>query len=375
MIKYDNNLLNAKTIKELTRNRNPDFNNLLKVLKKQKPDRPTLFEFFLNDEIYEELSGYNPQSEYGFHNKNESINEESGFIKYAKWIMISYRNAGYDYFMLRFPMEFMFPLKQNNDSKEHEGVKSLSQNHSVTITGRKSFDEYQWPDPEKIDLPLYKELGKSIIPGMKAIPFAPGGVLENVTNILGYDNLCYLLFDDPQLVKDVCDKVGMILNRYYELVSGFDFVGAVMVNDDWGFNSQTMLKVEDMREYIMPWHKKIVETIHKTGKPAIMHSCGQLDAVMDDIIDDIGFDAKHSYEDNILPVETAYDKWGKRIAIIGGIDVNFMCTASPRDIFNRAGRLIEKTGVSGGYALGTGNSVPYYVPKENYYAMILAALG
>ena len=27
----------------------------------------------------------------------------------------------------------------------------------------------------------------------------------------------------------------------------------------------------------------------------------------------------------------------------------------------------------GGYALGSGNSIPYYVPQENYLAMIAAA--
>ena len=363
MIRFDNNKLpDAKQIMEITAQRQPDFSNLLKVLNKEKPARPTLFEFFLNDEIYEELGGYNPTK------------VECSFIDYAKWIMLSYRNAGYDYFMLRFPLSFMFPLKTNEDVKEHEGSRSISLNHSAIITDRSSFEAYEWPDPEKIDLTQYEELGRNIIPGMKAIPFAPNGVLENVISIMGFDNLCYLLFDEPELVKDVCNKVGEILNRYYELVAECDYVGAVMVNDDWGFNSQTMLKVADMREYIIPWHKKIVETIHRSGKPAILHSCGQLEAVMDDIIDDIKFDAKHSFEDKIMPVELAYEKWRKRIAIIGGIDVNFICTAEPKEVFNRASALIEKTIETGGYALGTGNSVPYYVPKENYYSMILAAL-
>lgn len=360
MIKFDNELSCVKQIMEITANRQPDFNNLLKVLKKDKPDRPTLFEFFLNYELYEELSGYNPTK------------GGCSFIDHAKWIMTAYRNAGYDYFTLNSPPQFTFPLKQKE--KEYEGKKSISLNHSAIITDRHSFEAYEWPDPEKIDLIQYEELEKHIIPGMKAIPFSPNGVLENVTSIMGYDNLCYLIFDEPDLVKDVFDKVGGILHRYYELVSSYEYIGAVMVNDDWGFNSQTMLKTEDMRKYVIPWHKKIVETIHKAGKPAIMHSCGQLDAVMEDVIDNIRFDAKHSYEDKIIPVEEAYEKWSSRIAILGGIDVNFICTETPEEVFKRAATLIEKTMQKGGYALGTGNSVPYYVPKENYYSMILAAL-
>ena len=37
--------------------RKPDFENLLKVLRRQIPGRPTLFEFFLNGPYYEKLTG------------------------------------------------------------------------------------------------------------------------------------------------------------------------------------------------------------------------------------------------------------------------------------------------------------------------------
>jgi uroporphyrinogen decarboxylase len=36
--------------------------------------------------------------------------------------------------------------------------------------------------------------------------------------------------------------------------------------------------------------------------------------------------------------------------------------------------MLEQTSAKGGYALGSGNSIPYYVPQENYLAMIAAAV-
>jgi uroporphyrinogen decarboxylase len=36
--------------------------------------------------------------------------------------------------------------------------------------------------------------------------------------------------------------------------------------------------------------------------------------------------------------------------------------------------MLERTARSGGYAHGTGNSVPDYVPDEGYFALIRAAL-
>jgi len=94
---------------------------------------------------------------------------------------------------------------------------------------------------------------------------------------------------------------------------------------------------------------------------------------MDDVIDDLRFDAKHSYEDVILPVEDVCRRWGGRIAILGGVDVDFLCSAPPERITERSGRLLEQ-GAGGGYALGSGNSIPEYVPQEAYFAMTRAAL-
>jgi len=36
--------------------------------------------------------------------------------------------------------------------------------------------------------------------------------------------------------------------------------------------------------------------------------------------------------------------------------------------------MLDRSARAGGYALGTGNSVPEYVPDANYFAMISAAI-
>ncbi len=94
--------------------------------------------------------------------------------------------------------------------------------------------------------------------GMKGVTILPNGFLENLTSLIGYDNLCFMLFDHPDLVQKTIDKIGSILYRYYENCLEYDVIGACMVNDDWGFISQPMLSPNDMRKYIVPWHKKIV---------------------------------------------------------------------------------------------------------------------
>jgi len=183
-----------------------------------------------------------------------------------------------------------------------------------------------------------------------------------------------MLVEEPDLVERIFNEIGTRLLSYYKIAAENDSVGLIMCNDDWGFNTQTFLSPKDMRKYVFPWHKKIVELAHKNDKPAILHSCGYAVEIMEDIIEEIGLDGKHSYEDAILPVEECYKRWGSRIGIMGGIDVDFLIRSSIEDIEKRCNAMLDMAQSHyGSYALGSGNSVPEYIPYENYLAMIQCA--
>ena len=208
---------------------------------------------------------------------------------------------------------------------------------------------------------------------MTLIASGPDGVEESVIELVGFENLCYMIVDNSGLVKNIFDEVGQRLLDYYSRLAGYDIIGACINNDDWGFNTQTLLSHEDMEKWLFPWHKKINDLIHTAGKPVILHSCGNIYPLMDRVIDYLEVDGKHSYEDSILPVEDAWEEYHDRISIIGGIDVDFICRHTPDEVYRRSKAMLERTGLGGGFALGTGNSVPEYVPTENYFAMIRAA--
>lgn len=330
--------------------REPSFNELLKVLKLEIPSRATLFEFFMNWPLYDKLSDLD----------KSRISSEGSYIDTH---INAFYSAGYDYVTI-IGSDFFFP------KKEVEVSYTLSLNDGVMITDRKSFEDYPWPDPNTSDYSEIDRYAAKLPEGMKLIIWGPGGVLENVISLVGYENLCFMLQDDPELAADIFDSVGSRFVDYYRICAAYDMAGALISNDDWGFKTQTMLSPEDMRKYVFPWHRRIVEEIHKAGKPAILHSCGNLEDVFEEIICDMKYDAKHSFEDNIISVEDAYRKWGGRIAILGGIDMDFLCGSTPDVIIDRSRKMLEAAALKGGYALGSGNSIPEFVPYENYMAMI-----
>jgi uroporphyrinogen decarboxylase len=335
--------------------RKPDIENLYKVLRKEEPSRPTLFELFMNLPLYERLAG----------RKLEKTGDP--VLENLKLVVEAYAAAGYDYATAH-GSDFGFR------SKRHQEKNTISLNDGFVITSEASFEAYEWPDPENADFSGLEKIRPFLPEGMKLMVMGPGGVLENVIQLTGYDNLCLMIYDNPELTQALFDRVGELLLKYYEIALQYDTVGFLMSNDDWGFKTQTFLAPEDMRKYVFPWHKKYVKLAHGHGIPACLHSCGYFGEVMEDTISAMGFDGKHSYEDTILPVEDSYEKWQGRIAILGGIDVNFIIQRSEEEITTRCRAMLKRAEGRGGYALGTGNSVPEYIPQDHFIALLKAAL-
>jgi uroporphyrinogen decarboxylase len=333
----------------------PDFQNLITVLQRGVPRRPTLFEFFLHDGLYRRAV---PEYE----------SYAAGPDSFLRLLIAANARLGYDYITLVVPgFSFAPGIVRRRE-------RSVSMNEGSLIHSRADFDSYPWPDPDQAEYEVLDRLRGYLPRGMKAIPFTPDGLLENAISLVGFENLCLLIHDDPPLAEDIFEAIGSRLLRYYQRACRYDSAGACIANDDWGFKTGTVFSPRDMRRYIFPWYRRIVEAVHAAGKPIFLHSCGYFEKIIEDIIEEMKFDGRHSYEDNILPVEEAYERYHGRIAILGGIDLDFICRAAPEDIYRRSKAMLERSASRGGYALGSGNSIPDYVPDRGYFAMIRAAL-
>ncbi|MDZ7314732.1 MAG: hypothetical protein ONA69_02560 [candidate division KSB1 bacterium] len=338
-------------------NRKPEFNNLLRILRREVPSRPTLFEFTLNQKVYEQVT-QQPQPEDG------------DGAAWARYLIKAFGKLGYDFAVIGGWHHRALVFEK--ETVVQKASKSLNQ--GAVITNEKEFDEYPWPSLREDRLAFFASIDSELPDGMKLIACGYAGVLETVIELVGYENLCTMIYLQPELAEAIFAQVGSRILALYQRCLEYDAVGAIIANDDWGFKTQTMLPPDDLRRLVFPWYKKVVQAAHERGKPVILHSCGNLEAVMDDIIDDLKVDGKHSFEDVIFPVEEAVAKWGDRIAVIGGIDVDFIAQQAPELIRERAARLAHLSLQRGGIAVGSGNSIPEYIPIRNYCALLEAVL-
>jgi uroporphyrinogen decarboxylase len=224
---------------------------------------------------------------------------------------------------------------------------------------------------QEVDVWHYEYVSGKVPEGMGVFVCPTSGFLEVPKETLfGYENLSYLLYDDPALVKAVVDRVGELVYGFYEKLIGLPNLAGFFQGDDMGYKSSTLVSPKVLREYILPWHKKLAKLAHDNGLIYMLHCCGNIESIMGDLINDVKIDAKHSFEDEAMPVTAAKKKYGDKIGILGGVDVDKLCRL-PEDELRKYVRNILETCMPGGrYALGSGNTVANYVPVKNYLIML-----
>lgn len=333
------------------------------------PAAVPLYEHFADDPIIEKIMGYN------FALINAATFE--GQLEIWKKRILFYQQMGYGYVPVEMGPRFAAreSLISSDTAIYSRGKRGWVDEHGGIIQTMADLDNpAYWPEGDAaFDYPMFEALAELVPDGMKIIGGASGGPFEHASFLMGLEPLSMAMYDDPAFVERFFERIGKTLVEIATRLVKIDKIGIYRFGDDLGYKTATMLSTKQLRKYVFPWSKKVVAAVHQAGKPFLLHSCGQLEKIMDDLIDDVKIDAKHSYEDVIMPVTEVKRRWGERVAIMGGIDMDFICRHSPAEIMERTKRVMEVCSVGGGYAVGTGNTVANYIPVENYLAMLKAA--
>jgi len=339
----------------------PDFETFEKVLRGQvEPQRVHFVELGMDVEVAQVLLG----------GRSLSAAEDSPGGYYVP-IMELYRQLGYDCITVGTPWKNMPDMKRRvgqDTAQLSKGKRIWMEEGRGAITSWDDFERFPWDDI-KPDFSVLECLEHKLPGGMKVM--ANGTVYEMVANdFLGQEGLFYLLYDAPDLVKAVFERWGEKVYAYYADAIRHESVGGIFHCDDLGYKTGTALSPDHLRTLLFPWLRKYVQLAHEQGKMCWLHSCGNLAEVMDELIDDVGFDAFHSFQDVIIPVADFKKRYGNKIAALGGVDVDRLARLSEAEVRKYVRKILDDCMPGGRYALGTGNSMANYIPVGNYLAML-----
>lgn len=267
------------------------------------------------------------------------------------------------------PMEIPFDLgPQPEMPPDHPDYQS---EQGARVFCEDDLEKVRWPEVDKpIDFAPFEIVAELIPDSVKIVAGVCCGPFEVASqHIFGVMGLSYMLTDNPKLVRTVFDRLGALYVSANRTLASMDAVGACRQGDDLGFKTSTFLPPAALREYVFPIYKGMADAAHAQDKPFVLHSCGDLQEVYEDLIG-CGIDAKHSFEDQILPVAEFKRRFGHRITPLGGLDVDVICRSDEETLRAYTRQAIELCWTDGHWALGTGNSLTDYMPVGNYLVVL-----
>jgi uroporphyrinogen decarboxylase len=338
----------------------PDYRNVLDAAWNRRPKRLPLYEHLINVDSMEKI--------YGFKFGGLIDGDEKDRARFFELYCGFFKQMGYDCVSFEVCVSQITP-----------GGGALLGEHIGVIRDRASFESYPWDDLPRLfwetARPRFDALARALPPGMKCVGGIGNGIFEISEDLVGYEALCLLQYDDPELFADLFRKIGDLhFKLWREFLPRYGGYFAVCrTGDDLGYKTSTLLAPETLLTHVIPQYRRMIGLIHESGLPYLQHSCGKIFPVMDAWIT-AGINAKHSNEDCIAPYDEWIERYRDRIGLFGGIDTDRLCRMNPDDLYQfvvEEGTRFRKN--ANGYALGSGNSIPGYVPTEGYLAMVRAA--
>ncbi len=342
----------------------PDFERLRKTMHHEEPDRLPLIEALVAYEIQSQFLGKKV--------------EDSDLKSQVEFWM----RAGYDSIPLTVGMmspgevtkeSSIYRVVQKTLRKEEDEMVPWNIEEKGVVSGPEDFDRFPWNEAAKLDFSKFYEVQPFLPEGMKILACS-GKVFTVTWMLMGFQNFCLSLYLQEELVSKIFRKVGEIQLAGAKELFKISNVGALWVVDDLSYGSGPMVDPKFFRKYVFPWYEELGALAKKQGLLFFFHSDGNIWPIMDDLVA-IGFDAIHPIDPTSMDIREVKRKVGKKLGIMGNIHTDLLSRGTPEEIRKITKATIRDIAPGGGYALGSGNSVPNWARFENYQAMRETALN
>lgn len=206
-------------------------------------------------------------------------------------------------------------------------------------------DDFPWPDPQYLNfescLKDLREAGDVYrLSGFWSCFY------HNLMDLFGMEEYMIKMFTNPAVVEAVTDRVCQF---YYEANEKFfaeagDLVDAFFFGNDFGTQNGLICGPEQFNRFILPWLRRFTEQGRKHGYQVVLHSCGAIHDVIEDLIE-AGVHCLHPLQAKAanMDADTLARDFKGRIAFMGGIDTQDLLTnGSPSEVKADVKRVFER---------------------------------
>ncbi|MCF7837549.1 MAG: hypothetical protein K9N49_02875, partial [Candidatus Marinimicrobia bacterium] len=210
------------------------------LLRQRQPDRVHLFEHGIDDAMKDALD-----QRFGL---SRNVSEPEGTPAHA-W--------GRDVAIQRFIGSELMRVWLPGAEYAVAGSRGIAwgEEHAGPIQTWADLEAYAWPDPNAIDYAELEWHERHLPPDMGL--FHVVKIWEVVRELLGFENFCFKLVEEPDLVAEVLRRVGEFHLALTRALCDCRRVFAIYAADDFGHKTATMFAPETINEQFLPWHQRM----------------------------------------------------------------------------------------------------------------------
>ncbi len=243
------------------------------------------------------------------------------------------------------------------------------------LAGVSSLDQiehYPWPDPAQYDYTAAAATARRLGPhfGVRGPYWQP--VFCRACDLFGMETAMVNMLEEPALFEAVLERAFQFTYDYCErlLDACGDDLPILCLADDFATQRGLMISPGLWRRYLRPRLARLFALGKRRGKYVWFHSCGDITAVLPDLID-LGMDVWETVQLHTLPIDarTLKREYGRHLTFFGGVSTQRLPFATPAQVRAEVFRCIDALGEGGGYICGPDHHIKPDVPPANTVAL------
>lgn len=194
---------------------------------------------------------------------------------------------------------------------------------------------------------------------------------HTIATSMGHKNFFIKLYRDPGFIEKAFDWVEERNRQAINTVIREVKPDFVLFDGDCADKHGLMVNPKLFHSLVYERTRETVSRLKHLNIPYVFHSDGKLDDLIP-ILVKLGFSAVHGCEKNANDLKHLVNEFGDDIILSGNMDVVFLSTASPKEVYRETERMLKVGGFKGKFIAACNTSPQDYIPEENYLAMVKA---
>ena len=194
-------------------------------------------------------------------------------------------------------------------------------------------------------------------------------LFERAWSLRGMENLLVDFMENPSFVHELFELITEFGLQIIDALEPFPIDG-IRFSDDWGGQLGMLMSPKAWRSFIRPYLGRLYSRAHERGYDVFIHSCGNVSAVFDDLIE-IGVDVFNPVQPETMDVEEVVGSYAGRLAFYGGLSIQHTLPfGTPEEVRQEVRSRLRLARKCGGYIVSPAHDMPPDIPVENIDAML-----